>query len=164
MGQLHRCRKYLSIHWNAGLGVQRPVTAQFSGITTTESMGLLISTSLALSIQGGTSMIAPPVIMEGDQELVVGLPFGLLPVSNRNLPLQMQTLKELTAKLLCAWHGARATDWSKKRAIHFIEGTQIFEASFDGQVQKGLHLVPLKIDESSPVSYKTCAFGCTKNQ
>ena len=94
------------------------------------------------------------------------LPFDLSPTRNRAVALQIQSLLELTAKLLCARQNARATDWSKLWAIHpedTLDDIISYYASFDGQVQAGLRLVLLNIrGENSSPSYKMCAYGCSK--
>jgi len=99
-------------------------------------------------------------------ETLVRLPFDLSRTTNREVPLQIQSLMELTAKLLCARQNARATDWSKLWAIHREDtpGDVIsYNASFDGQVQAGLRLVLLLLQgENSSPSYKLCAYGCSK--
>ena len=94
------------------------------------------------------------------------LPFGLIRKANRAVPLQMQSLMELTAKLLCARQNARATDWSKLWAIYpqdSLEDVTFYYASFDDQVQAGLRLALLNIggENSSPWN-KMCAYGCSK--
>lgn len=112
-----------------------------------------------------------PAVRLGDEGFLsvsANLPFGLSRVINRNVPLRAQSLKDLTAKLLCARQRGRVTDWTRMWEIHLqphlMEETPFYYASFDGQIQDGLRLVPLDIgDESSPISYKTCAYGCTKN-
>lgn len=94
------------------------------------------------------------------------LPFGLTRRANRAVPLQTQSLMELTAKLLCARQNARATDWSKLWSIHLqdaLEGVTSYYASFDDQVQAGLRLVLLTLgDENSSPWNKMCAYGCSK--
>ena len=100
-------------------------------------------------------------------EVLVRLPFDLAPTRNREVPLQIQSLMELTAKLLCARQNARATDWSKLWAIHrenTLGDVISYHTSFDGQIQAGLRLVLLILQgETSSPSYKMCVYGCSKD-
>jgi len=89
-------------------------------------------------------------------------------------PLKIQTLKDLTARLLLARQRGRSTDYSGLWSIQVADDVRSdgvvggsFNATFDGQIVAGLRLIQLMQedlkDEDPGTMNKLCAFGCMKN-
>ena len=98
------------------------------------------------------------------------LPFNI-PRSIMKVPIAVQSLKVLTARLLLARQRARNTDYTKLWTLEPLTGVtdmkpgcEYFAVSFDKQLISGMRLV-LLLGEGPPIrrNYKLCAFGCAVN-
>jgi hypothetical protein len=102
--------------------------------------------------------------------LVIGstaaLPFQLPRSANKTIPLSVQSLKDLTGRLLCARHCGRANDWHHLWHISSHQkvspaGIRYYQVFFDGQLVLGIRLILLE-GEFDP-SLKLCAYGCSRD-
>ena len=96
------------------------------------------------------------------------LPFNILPSTRKDIPLSSLSLKDLTARLLCARQQGRLTDFNRYWKLQpmnedqEIAGQQSYNVAFDDQIISGIRLVlhePLPQNKSGK---KLCAFGCQK--
>lgn len=91
------------------------------------------------------------------------LPFHL-PRATSDLPLETQSLKDLTGRLLLARQIARISDFCELWEIEPYDTIpNSFCAKFDGQLIHGLQLFSFEAEENVNNSYRECAFGCIKN-
>jgi hypothetical protein len=109
----------------------------------------------------------------------LALPFNVALATTKVQPLVIQTLKELTGRLLLARQRGRSTTyhqlWTMQQDTNSTSPSQ-YLALFDGQLIKGLRLVQWPDEGNTPESEptlnedtrvkdgagKACAFGCVK--
>lgn len=109
--------------------------------------------------------ILPPIISSTPHSSV--LPFQLQRSADKSIPLSVQSLKDLTGRLLCAHQRGRANDWHHLwRILPYQEkspaGTRsYYRAFYDDQLVSGLRLILLNGEFNSGL--KLCAYGCERN-
>jgi hypothetical protein len=100
------------------------------------------------------------------------LPFNVPRSVAKEEPMTMQSLKDLTGRLLMARQRARTTDFKQlwtispitDRIVDMKQDCLYFTASFDGQLMSGIRLICLE-KEGAPANSnsKLCAFGCKRD-
>lgn len=121
----------------------------------------------ANSIECSDRRLSPQTVSRTSTDL----PFNLTRPVRNDVPLTMQSLKDLTGQLLLGRQRARSTDFRQLWTISplsdgisdAILGRKYFSASFAGQLIAGIRLILIESETSARGNRKLCAFGCVKN-
>lgn len=124
------------------------------------------STAASISVANRVSQMAtPPTFQLNHYSPTSRLPFHLSRATSDSA-LAIQSLKDLTARLLLGRQNARMSDFNKLWTIELnraLADEISYHAKFDDQMIPGLQLTPLEAETNVNISYKICAFGCTNN-